>query len=279
MNECNIVEYSVLMSVYYKDNPEWLKKAIDSMLNQTKTTNDFVIIKDGELTEELNNTIVNYQKEYPHIFHVIELKKNMGLGEALRIGVENCKNEFIARIDADDYSVQNRCEKQLKRISENLKIDMIGSNHIEFVDCIENKKSYLYKVLPSSYEEIKKYAKRRNPFSHSAMMLRKSKIIEAGNYRNYYLVEDYDLWVRMIEKNAYCENINEFLSYVRVGKDLYKRRGGLKYLKSMLKFKRELYNRKFYSFKDYIISSGAHIVMCIIPYNLRNVLYKKLLRR
>ena len=118
-------QYSVLMSVYYKDNKQWLKVAIESIINQTIKTNDFVIIKDGKLTEELNEVISEYCKKYPDIFNVIELQKNVGLGPALAIGVNECKNELIARMDADDYSVPERCEKQLNKFSEDNKLDII----------------------------------------------------------------------------------------------------------------------------------------------------------
>lgn len=272
-------KYSALMSVYYKEKPQYLKESIDCVVNQTVLCDEFVIVEDGPLTKELNEIIEEYQRRYPKLFNIVKIKNNGGLGPALKVGVERCSNEWIARFDSDDISVNDRCEKQLKRIMENPKIDIIGSNHIEFIDDINNKKSYSYKVLPSTNEKIISYAKRRNPFSHSAILMRKSIVLKVGNYRKYHLVEDYDLWVRMIECGAYCENINDFLNYVRVSDDLYKRRGGFKYLMSILKFKKELYNKKFYSLRDFVISSVAHIVMCLVPYQIRNLMYKKILRK
>lgn len=270
------INYSVLMSVYYKENPEWLDIAIKSMLAQTFLTNDFVIIKDGPLTSELDSVISKYQRKYPDIFNIVALEKNVGLGPALKIGVENCKNEWIARMDSDDYSIPTRCEKEIKKIIEDNTLDIIGSNIAEFIDDIKNVQAY--RILPEKNDEIYKYARRRNPFGHPSVMLRKSKIIEAGNYREYYLCEDYDMWIRMIEKKARCYNIQDILVYMRVSKDFYKRRGGIKYLKSILKFKKEQYLKGFYSLKDFIISSSAHIIMCLLPNKLRDFLYRKILR-
>lgn len=270
------INYSVLMSVYYKENPEWLDIAIKSMLAQTFLTNDFVIIKDGPLTSELDSIISKYQRKYPDIFNIVALEKNVGLGPALKIGVENCKNEWIARMDSDDYSIPTRCEKEIKKIIEDNTLDIIGSNIAEFIDDIKNVQAY--RILPEKNDEIYKYARRRNPFGHPSVMLRKSKIIEAGNYREYYLCEDYDMWIRMIEKKARCYNIQDILVYMRVSKDFYKRRGGIKYLKSILKFKKEQYLKGFYSLKDFIISSSAHIIMCLLPNKLRDFLYRKILR-
>ena len=111
----NLQDYSVLMSVYYKERPEWLRESIESILNQTIMTNDFVIVKDGKLTKELNDIISEYYKKYPDILNIIELENNVGLGPALAIGVKACKNELIARMDSDDISIKERCEKQLNK--------------------------------------------------------------------------------------------------------------------------------------------------------------------
>lgn len=271
------INYSVLMSVYYKENPKWLEESIKSMINQTIITNDFVIVKDGKLTKELDEIISEYLKKYPDIFHIIELENNIGLGPALAIGLKECKNELIARMDSDDISDKYRCEKQINKFKEDEKLDIIGSNIAEFIDNIKNIQAY--RILPEEDEEIKKFAKRRNPFGHPSIMFRKSRVIEAGNYRSYYLCEDYDLWVRMIMNNAKCYNFQDNLVYMRIGKDFYKRRGGIKYLKSILKFKKEQYKKGFYSSKDFMISSCASIFVCLMPNKVRDYLYRNILRK
>lgn len=270
-------EYSVLMSVYYKENPVWFKESIESILNQTVKTNDFVLIEDGPLTEELENIVLEYQKKYLKLFNVVRLKENVGLGHALAVGIEKCKNELIARMDSDDISVPDRCEKELKMFNKQNELDMVGSNIIEFTDNIEN--ALAYRKLPESDSEIKKYMRRRNPFGHPSVMFRKSKVLEAGNYRPYYLCEDYDMWIRMSKINSKFYNIQEVLVYMRIGKDFYKRRGGIKYLKSILKFKNEQYKNGFYSFKDYIITAGTSTVICLMPNFIRDIFYKKFLRK
>lgn len=270
-------KYSVLMSVYYKERPEWLKESIDSILNQTIPCNEFVLVKDGPLTEQLDEVIDAYLKKYPEIFKIVPLEKNKGLGLALKEGIENCKNEWIARIDSDDYSVPDRIEKQISIVENSGDIDIIGSNQAEFIDNIDNIISI--KKFPVTNEEINKFARRRNPFSHSVVLYKKSKVLEAGNYREYYLFEDYDLWVRMIKNNCVCYNVPETLNYVRISKDLYKRRGGIKYLKSIRKFKKEQYKNGFYSYKDYFISFWCHAVVCLMPGFMRKFVYEKILRK
>ena len=269
--------YSVLMSVYYKEDPKWLKISIDSMLNQTVLPSEFVLVEDGPLTDKLDKIIEKYQKEYKSLFKIVKLKTNQGLGPALKIGMENCTNDYISIMESDDYYITKRCEKELEKIIEDNNLDIVGSNVAEFIDNIENVQAY--RMLPETNKDIHKYAKRRNPFGHPSVMLRKSKVMEAGNYREYYLCEDYDLWLRMIEKGAKCYNFKEILVYMRVSPNFYKRRGGIKYLKSILKFKTEQYKKKRFKFGDYIISSCASIVACLCPNVVRELIYKKLLRK
>ena len=108
------MNYSVLMSVYYKENPQYLKQAIDSMLNQTLKPEQFVIVEDGKLNNFLHKMVMLYKEKYSDLFTVIELKVNVGLGMALDIGLQHCRNELVARMDSDDISLPERCEKQVK---------------------------------------------------------------------------------------------------------------------------------------------------------------------
>lgn len=82
-------KYSILMSVYYKEKPMWLRESIESMLSQTVKAEEFFIVKDGPLTDELDEVIDEYVKSYPELFTILALKKNMGLGPALAEGVKN----------------------------------------------------------------------------------------------------------------------------------------------------------------------------------------------
>lgn len=270
-------KYSVLMSVYYKDNPEWLKYSIDCMLAQTVYPDEFVIIEDGPLSDKLNNIVDEYYKKNKKLFNIIKLEKNIGLGPALKIGVENCKNEWIARMDSDDYSPNDRIEKQFNVIEQHPEIGIIGSNADEFSGNITNVLARV--ILPETNEEIIKFSKKRCPYRHSGIMYKKSEVLAAGNYQECYLCEDYDLYARMELNGVKGYNIQEPLLYVRVNPEFYGRRGGMKYLKSILKFKKSLYKCGFFTTKQYIVASSAHIVVCLMPNKLREFIYKKFLRK
>lgn len=271
------MKYSVLMSVYKKDNPLWLEEAIISILNQTVLTNDFVIVKDGPLTKELDNVLEKYKNQYSNIIKLIQLEKNVGLGLALNQGVINCKNNLIARIDSDDISSPNRIEKQLQVFKENKDIAMVGTLAIEFKDDINNVCSYAN--FPEKSEDIIKYAKKRNPFCHPSVMFKKESIISAGNYQECYLCEDYDMWIRMIKNNEKFYNIQEYLHYWRVSDDFYKRRSGLKYLKSILSFFKRQYKNMFLSKKEYYSAVIIRTTVYLMPNSLRTFIYKNFLRK
>ena len=269
--------YSVLMSVYFKENPEWFDYSIQSMLNQTIKCNEFVIVADGQLTDKLNEIIKKYQTKYPKIFKIVRLKKNVGLGPALKKGVENCTNEYIARMDSDDYSFPERIEEELKIFIKHPEYDIVGCNVSEFINDINNPISDV--ILPEKHEDIVKFSKKRNPFRHPTVIFKKSSIIKAGNYREYYLCEDYDMWIRLIKQNCKCYNLQKKYVYMRISQDFYKRRGGIKYLKSILKFKKEQLHTGYFTKKEYLVSSIPHIIVCLLPNFLRDFIYRKLLRK
>lgn len=274
-------KYSVLMSVYYKEKPEYLRLAIQSMLDQTVRADEFIIIKDGPLTPELNFVIDEYVSQNPELFTIIENSTNLGLGPALRKGVIASKNELIARMDSDDYSIPERCEKQLKLFEDNPELGMVGSYEAEFVDNINNVVSVHKK--PESSQEIYKYMRRRCALLHPTVLFKKSEVVRAGNYQEesyYVLYEDYDLFARMIfDAHVKCYNVQECLYYIRTSDDFYERRGGMNYAKTVLRFKWHLFKQKHMTFVDFCISGLGQAFVCILPNRVRKLFYMKVLRK
>jgi len=265
------------MSVYYKEKTEWLKYSIESMLNQTIKPSEFVIVEDGKLTDELETVIQNYENTYKDLFHVVRLEKNQGLGIALSIGIKECKYEYIARMDSDDYSVPTRIEEQFEIFSQKTNVGMVGTNVDEFQDDISNVISHV--ILPHTQEEIVKFSKTRCPFRHPSLLYKKSEVLNAGNYRDFYLCEDYDLYIRMIKNGCQCYNIQKPLVFMRINENFYKRRGGIKYLKTMLKFKTIQFKDGYFSFGDYLKGCISHTIVCLMPNAIRKCIYVNFLRK
>ena len=258
-------KYTVLMSVYYKEKPEYLSLSIESMLNQTVKPDEFIIVKDGPLTTELDEVINNFVTAYPKTFNIIVNETNLGLGPALAKGIENSKNELIARMDSDDYVVSTRCERQLEKFRE-------------FVDDIDNVIS-IHRV-PSENDEIERFMHRRCSVLHPTVMYKKSAVLKSGNYQSVLLYEDYDLFARMVlEYHIKSYNIPEPLYYIRTSEDFFKRRGGIKYAKTVLKFKWGQYRKGYMSLMDFCISGLGQAFVCVLPNSLRKIFYMKFLRK
>lgn len=276
MNKINYPAYSVLMSVYYKEKAEWLKVAINSMINQTVPPNEILLIQDGPITKELDKVINEYILNYPEIFKTISLSKNIGLGLALKKGIEECTYEYIARMDTDDYSFPDRIKKQFD-VMFLQEVSLIGSNVIEF------DKSYTspisIRVLPEKHEDIIKFSKKRTPIAHPSVLFKKSDVINCGNYADSYLTEDYDIFIKLLRYGIRSYNIQEPLVAMRIGKEFYYRRGGLLYLVNILKFNTLQFKNKWFNIFDFIIRSFSNIIVCLVPNIIRDYIYRVFLRR
>lgn len=268
--------YSVLMSVYYKEKPEFLKQAMDSMFNQTIPTNDFVLVCDGPLTIELNEIIDTEKTKHKKILNIIRIEKNSGLGNALNIGLKECKNKLVARMDSDDISYSDRCEKQLRIFDKLSGISICSCNINEFNNNLGD--ATMIRKLPETNEEIVKFSKKKNPFNHMATMIKRDDVLEVGGYQPFYLLEDYYLWIRMLSKGYTAYNIQEVLVSARVGKGMYKRRGGLEYAKSQIELYRYMLNIKWINNYQFIIYSFVRYIVSIMPTNLRKLIFEKMLR-
>lgn len=265
------------MSVYYKENPVFLRTAISCMLKQTVKPAEFVIIEDGPLTAELDTVISEFEKNHPKLFKIIKLKKNQGLGLSLRRGITECSHELIARMDSDDYCEPDRIEKQLSFLTKHPGYDIVGTNVEEFIDEPGNVISHV--ILPKTNDEIKKFIKVRCPFRHPSLLYKKSAILSIGNYRHMYMFEDYDLYARAIANGLKCYNLQEPLTYMRISEDFYKRRGGIKYAKAMVDFKKGLLRSGFLTRFEYLKTTAPHVIVCLMPNSMRNFIYRKFLRK
>ena len=270
--------YSVLMSVYIKEDPDYLDNSIQSMMNQTIRPEDFVIVKDGPLTPELDAVINKYVELFPRVFQIVSLEQNRGLGPALAVGIQKAKYELVARMDSDDISAPTRCEKELKVFEKCPELGIVGTWEAEFIETPDNTVS-IHKV-PGNNSRIYRFMKRRCAILHPTVMYKKSAVILSGNYHSVHLYEDYDLFARMVfEHKIKSYNIQKPLYYIRIGEDFYKRRGGLKYAKTVLDFKFGMLKKGYMSFWDFIVSGIGQAVVCILPNGLRKSVYMKLLRK
>ena len=270
------MNFSVLMSVYKNEKASYLEESIKSILNQTVMPSEIVLVKDGEVTDEIQKLIDTYQRTYKELFKIVDMKENKGLGIALQLGIKECKYDIIARMDTDDIAVKDRFEKQIKVLRENSDIDIVGSYINEFEGNIQN--IVAIRKVPNNSQDIEEYAKNRNPFNHMTVMFRKDAVLSAGNYKHFLWNEDYYLWVRMIMNGSKGYNIPSQLVYVRAGKDMFKRRGGIRYALVDIKLQKEFKKLGFITNLQFIKNSIIRSSIRIIPNSLRGWIYINVLR-
>ncbi len=272
----NDLKYSVLMSIYYNEKPKYLKKSIKSMLDQTVKPDEIVLVKDGPLTAELNSVMDEFKNN--KLFKIVSLNENVGLGEALNIGLNECKNEIIARMDTDDISINNRCEEQLKLFMQNKELSVVGTAVAEFIDHPNNIISY--KEVKLTHSDIKYNMKFRNPLNHPTVMFKKSDVVKAGNYKHWLLNEDYYLWIRMIRQGFLFQNINEPLVKMRITNETYLRRGGWRYFITQKRLFDYMLQNNMINYFEYAYNNVIRLIIRIfIPNRMRKILYLKILRK
>lgn len=269
-------KFSVLMSVYYKEKPEYFDLSLESnLVNQTLTPNEFVLICDGELTPELDAVIEKYQKLFPEILKVYR-KENGGLGKALNFGLPKCSFPLVARSDSDDICEPTRFEKQISLMSEHKEYSIISSWVKEFIN--EPGDYDKARVLPENHNDIFIYAKKRCPVNHPSVVFRKNDVLEVGGYQTELFPEDYFLWIKMLKNGCRFYNLQESLVWFRFSPDTFKRRGGIKYAKDEIKIQMNIYRMGVISFPILLINLIIHTTIRILPNWLRSWIYMNLLR-
>lgn len=266
-------KYSVLMSLYKKEKPEYFRLALNSILEQTIVPDEIVLVEDGPLTEELYAVISEYKNE----LHIVKNEKNMGLGLALNRGLRECRNELVARMDTDDISKLDRCEKQLKRFAEKPYLAIIGSHIDEFVGDPSNIVSS--RKVPLAYEEIYHFAKRRSAFNHPAVMYSKTAVLENGGYADLKRNQDVDLFGRMLFNGYQAENIDESLLWFRSSDELAKRRKSWQNTWSYIATIYRFWKMGYSSFSDFVMIAVAQAGMYFMPIKMQNYIYKICLRK
>lgn len=270
-------KYSVLMSVYKKENPEYFRLSIESMINQTLKPDEIVIVKDGHLTNELNEVITSFASVYPKLFTIVSLEDNVGLGKALNEGLKRCRNELVARMDTDDISLKERCELQVDEFIKNKELSIVGTMIDEFYDNPTNIISS--RIVPTSHDDIIRYARRRNPFNHPTIMYRKASVLDCGGYSDLRKNQDNDLWVRMLIKGCKTKNIDKSLLLFRFNEETYHKRKNWLNTKLLISVRYKFFKIGFTSLSDFIIVCGIQLLIYTMPIRFERWIYQRFLRK
>ncbi|MBD5435116.1 MAG: glycosyltransferase [Treponema sp.] len=267
--------FSATISCYKNDSPKDFETAFLSIYNQTVRPDEIIITVDGPIPSELEQVVSRFEREFQAV--ILRSAQNNGQGMAHALAVSHAKYDYIAIMDADDISVPDRFEKQLAVIAEHPEIDVIGGQIDEFIGSPENVVGI--RSVPLEDHMVKRYLRRRCPFNHVTILMNSHMVKEAGNYQDWHYNEDYFLYCRMLEKGAVFCNLPDILVHVRVGEEMYRRRGGWKYFKSEARLQGWMLRHKIISLPQYCVNVLLRLcVQVVMPNRLRGFVFQKLFR-
>tara|TARA_Y100000768_G_scaffold382483_1_gene362912 strand:- start:1348 stop:2157 length:810 start_codon:yes stop_codon:yes gene_type:complete len=265
------------MSIYINDKPEYINDSLNSIFKQTLIPDEIIIVLDGPILKQTESALNNFLKK-SKIIKVVKLEKNMGHGDARRIGLENCTNKYVALMDCDDICIEDRFEKQINCFKNHKNLSVVGGTILEFENSVENVVAM--KVMPTSNSKIYSFAKSRCPFNQMTVMFNKKDVMDSGGYLDWYCNEDYFLWIRMMQKKYIFCNISDPLVYVRVNDNYFNRRGGLKYFFSEVRLQYHMFKINLINiFKLILNISIRFFIQILMPNTIRKFIFLKLIRK
>ncbi|SDK72237.1 glycosyltransferase [Natronorubrum texcoconense] len=267
--------FSVLMPVYHGDDPSQLAVAVRSVIDQSVRPDEIVIVEDGPLTRALDAVLDAFQREYGELISRYRLRENVGIGNALRAGVQRCEHELVARMDADDISVPNRFERQLAVFDRRPDVDAVGGYIAEFDD--DPADLYARRIVPTNHASIAARARFRNPMNHITVMARRGAILEAGNYRDFLGMEDYDLWVRMLSNGSTFANVPAVLAKARIDRH-YTQRGGIAVARAEARLQWTFYRAGFVDAPILLYNLLTRVPLRLLPRRIRGRLIARYTR-
>lgn len=272
------LEFSVCMAVYRNDNAHDFADAVHSIFTyQTVKPAEIIIVIDGPIPQMLESTLCDLKKQID-VIKFVRHATNRGHAAVRQTGLEASKNDLVAIMDADDISEPERFEKQLKAFAANPEASVIGGQIREFIDSPDNVVGE--RIVPENDADIKRYLKSRCPMNLVTVMYRKSAVNAVGGFMDWYCEEDYYLWIRLAKAGYKFTNIPDNLVNVRVGKEMYQRRGGWKYFMSEARLQGYMLKHGIISLPRYVYNTAIRFgVQVAIPNKLRGFVFQKFARK
>ncbi len=265
------------MPVYDKVEPTHLDAALKSIIRQTRCPQEIVLVKDGSLGKALEKVIRKWAALYSGRFEEIALDQRRGVAQALQVGLQACSNDLVARMDADDISVETRFQEQVAFMDKNLRAQAVGGWIGEFDGSVQRTRAI--RKAPSSPKDIAASALFRCPFNHMTVMYRKKAVMACGGYDDRFRgIEDYHLWARMLMNSCSMYNLPRILVHVRSPKEIYRRRGGWTYARAELRLQREFLRMGFIGWGPFLWNVPVRLLVRLLPVGLRAGIYAHCLR-
>lgn len=266
------MKFTVLLSLYNKEKPEYIYQCLQSINDNTLKPDQVVIVYDGPVGEELS-AVVNKFTQLLNL-DIVELPENVGLGRALNHGMNFCQYNLVLRMDTDDVCLPDRFEQQINLMTQYPEVALSGGAINEFNEDMTSSQGIRLSVC--GHEQIREYSKKRNPFNHMTVAFKKDVIQSVGGYQHHFLMEDYNLWLRVIAAGYKTLNLNRVLVNVRAGQNMIDRRRGGGYIKSEIHLAKLKYKLKIDNGFNIFICSVMRIIPRLLPTSLLGLVYKVL---
>ena len=263
-----------MLSVYRNDRLPRCKEALESLYAQSEPSDIFVQV-DGPIGSELEAFLVK-EREEGRLAYLGRRSENIGLAASLNEllnRVMAAGYEYIARMDADDISIPDRFGKQLHYLTEHPDVDVLGGSIEEFTD----DRSY-HKIVhyPLEHEHMFRFFKKRVPLAHVTAMFRRTFFEKAGFYPTSSPTnEDTLLWMKGFTAGCGFANLPDVLVKVRVSKDFFSRRGGVRKAWNDFRDRLEVIHTLGYNLDAYFYAV-AMLGVNLAPSFVKKILYKKL---
>lgn len=261
--------FSVLMAVHGESDAGHLAEALASLEKQTLPATEVILVEDGPLNAELQSVLARYALRLP--LQRVALPVNEGLAVALNRGLAYCRGEWVARMDSDDVSLPERFEVQMEFLRRNPDVDVCGA-WVEERDQ-DMRRVQAIRRVPATHQAIDRFARHRNPISHSSCVFRRSSVLAVGGYPDFRRAQDYALWSLMLVRGYRFANLPVVLLWMRGGSGLYQRRGReyFAWERRLLTYQRDI---GFLRPWDFFLNYGARLLVRSVGVPLRQAFYK-----
>lgn len=267
------MKFSVLMSLYIKENPQFLRECFESLVAQTHPADEIVLVFDGAVTEELESVVSEFETQLP--LKLVKLPQNRGLGNALNEGLKHCTHQWVFRMDTDDICVPERFAKQVAFIEQHPDTIIFGGQIAEFGENVND--IVAYRRVPTEAADIVKFTQKRCPFNHMTVAYQKTAVINCGGYED--LQEDYYLWIKLVAQGQAVANLPDILVYARVGNGMVGRRRGLNQAKAEWRLFKLKYRLGIQSFGSGMLIFILRSASRLLPTSLLKTAYHQFLRK
>jgi glycosyltransferase involved in cell wall biosynthesis len=266
--------FTVLMAVCNKDDPKLFTKALASVFDNDLQPDQLLLVIDGPIQGALDQQVTTAERDYA--VKIIRLANNEGLATALNTGLAHIRTAWIVRADADDYNLPERFTRLAEVIRSDPELDLVGSAVLELE---RDGRPVAIREMPTQHDDILRFIRRRNPFNHMTIACRRTLVEYCGGYPDIYRREDYALWAKMVKAGARCANLPDVLVHATAGKDMYRRRGGLRYVLAERDIQNLLVGLGLKSQLRGLIDGIARSIVFFAPVLLRRLIYETVLRR